>query len=574
MQTQYITPLNLSKLGFRYFRIILESKLFSKKFISYLVNHPNTGYVFEGKGWSGKKRVLGIGIWATSNAEITDLATHIRSVIPDSYKVVYQSELTRLEYYATVDGERRPMVLIDELAQRSELSAIEKDFLKLISVDGSLTSREIATILGLSDLDVEDLSRRLQSQGVYYGVLESNPLPDKYTKFFIDTATLKSEQVEEYYVRLSRDPQCVYLARGNGKYNLEFEYIVNEREVFESKYRDLLTYSKQVTFEENVFTNLFPQSKSINSKIIQDTFIELAKTNDTYFDFRDSQLWYVNHEGANAYLDIYSDATYKESMKLGEVGLFSQVAQHLAEDKHVTVIDLGSGDGKKALELIHELNVDRVKAYFPVDIQELELAQALRTHKDALYTLHPTVLGFDKLATRFPLAGSNTETSLYVLLGGTYGNFPSIKINHYLEKILKPDDLLVIAMPISDYTSKETIEASYLNTYVEQVGFGVLKQIGFKREEFKSNETDARFILQPKWKDGAFVQSFTLKQNKHILGVSLEAGTEFDVMSSWKPSLQDFKAALEQTFLVETMFKNKSFAIAVCRKRGGGGLAF
>jgi hypothetical protein len=195
----YIVPLNLSKLGFRYFRIILESKQFSQKFIDYLVSHPNTEYVFEGSGWSGKKRVLGIGIWATSNSEMADMATNIRSVIPDSYKVVYQSELTRLEYFTEVAGTRRPLTIIDELEQKMSLSALELDYLKLISVDGGLTALQRAALLNVSPADGEAIDKKLQMDKVFYGIFPDGALPPGYTKVFVDTTSLQHEALGIFF---------------------------------------------------------------------------------------------------------------------------------------------------------------------------------------------------------------------------------------------------------------------------------------------------------------------------------------------------------------------------------------
>jgi hypothetical protein len=206
---KYIVPLNLSKMGFRYFRIMLESKLFSKKFIDYVINHPNTGFVFEGTGWSGKKRVLGIGLWATNNAEISDIATNIRSVIPVSYKVILQSELTRLEYFKEVDGLRKAMLLIDELDQKQELSALEYEYIKLLCVDGSLSAKEKASLLRISLAEVELIDLSLSKRRVFYGIFSDDSFPKNYTKFFIDTTSLSYKKVEDYCERLRHDPRCV-----------------------------------------------------------------------------------------------------------------------------------------------------------------------------------------------------------------------------------------------------------------------------------------------------------------------------------------------------------------------------
>jgi len=236
MTNQYIVPLNLSKLGFRYFRIIFESKYFSNKFINYIVSHPNTGYVFEGHGWSGKKRILGIGIWATSNSEMSDIATNIRSVIPDSYKVVYQSELTRLEFFYNAEQGRKRMILLDELDNKVSLSALELDYLKLLSTDASLTEDENAALLKISTDELSQLDSKLKEQDIFYGCFPNLELPSSYTKFFIDTTALHKEDLNTFFGMLRDDEDCVYIAKGNGKYNVEIEYVLRDEARFEEKY--------------------------------------------------------------------------------------------------------------------------------------------------------------------------------------------------------------------------------------------------------------------------------------------------------------------------------------------------
>jgi uncharacterized SAM-dependent methyltransferase len=240
-------------------------------------------------------------------------------------------------------------------------------------------------------------------------------------------------------------------------------------------------------------------------------------------------------------------------MKSGEVGLFSQVAGHLAQlGKDYNLIDLGSGDGNKARVLIEAFGEAKVKSYFPVDIQQLELAYAMKVHETARYAVHPTVLGFDNLSARFPLPATNTEANVYIMFGGTYGNFSQTEINTYLSKVLKNSgDRLLVGMPIRDYVSRQSITDSYLNEEYEQISFSVLKQIGFVKDDFTSNEERPESVAQLKWDNNRVVSSFFLQKDKYILGLSLEKGTKFDVISSWKPSLQEFRDALGQSFYVE-----------------------
>lgn len=569
MNQRYIVPLNLSKLGFRYFRVVFESKQFSNKFINYVVSHPNTGYVFEGSGWSGKKRLLGIGIWATSNSEIADISTNIRSIIPSSYKVVYQSELTRLEYFAEIDGSRKTMSLIDELEQKISLSPLELDYLKLLSVDGALSIKERAAILNLSVQNTEDIDDKLRKERVFYGVFPNGPLPVGYTKYFVDTTALKHEMVEEFFALLKQDRDCIYLARGNGIYNVEFEYVVKDSEVFKIRYGKFLMHSKAIVFDKNIYTNLFPQSKSLNTKIVQEKFIELAKVSDKHFDFSDSELWYVNHEGTQSYLDIYDNAAYRQSMKSGEVELFSKaVASFKDLNNQYNLIDLGSGDGKKGKELISVIGDAEVRSYFPVDVQELELSQAVREHTDAAYLVQPTILDFSKLAARFPVTTRDNETNVYAFLGGTYGNFDSRKINQYLKPLLKTKkDVLLIGIAIRDFTSRSAIVKEYMNEKVQGVAFGVLKQIGFDKDDLESNSEKPELKLQMRWEGSRLRSGFTLRRNKLLHGLHIEAGATFNLTSSWKPTLAEFKEAVSRDFEIIDTPSNRSFAIAVCRKK-------
>lgn len=568
MSNTYIVPLNLSKLGFRYFRIIFESKYFSKKFINYIVSHPNTGYVFEGTGWSGKKRILGVGIWATSNSEMSDIATNIRSVIPDSYKVVYQSELTRLEYFQITEEGRKRMVLLDELENKVDLSAVELDYLKLLSIDASLLEEDNASLLKIPLQTLRSMDARLKSQDIFYGCFPNIELPVGYTKFFIDTTAIKKELMNEFFSKLRIDENCIYIARGNGKYNVEIEYVITNEKVFMEKYSQYLKHSRRTVFDKNIYVNLFPHSKSLNTKMVQERFVELAKQSDTHFDLTDSELWYINHEGTKSYLDIYNNEQYKQAMKSGEVGLFEDLQEKTQTEGRFNLIDLGSGDGVKGRLVAESLGESNIKSYFPVDIQELELAQALYTHENATYSIHPTLVEFENLQTRFPIVSDDPKlTNLYLMFGGTYGNFDRREINSYLKDMLVNDkDRIIITMPIMDFKTKQEIEDSYMNKDVEGMSFGALEQIGFTRDDFVRNSKQPELRLQLEWVNGSLVSQFILARNKQIHGVYLDAGTMFSVTTSWKPNLASFREALEADFEVEHMLSNRSTAIAICKR--------
>jgi hypothetical protein len=449
------------------------------------------------------------------------------------------------------------------------MSPLEYDYLKLLSVDGSLSSDQCASLLGVTAEEVDLIDTKLRKENVFYGVFPNGPLPAGYTKVFVDTTALSHIQVDNYFDQLKKDTNCIYVARGNGRYNFEFEYIVDDKADFSNRYSRLLRNSKTIKFDTNVYTNLFPQSKSLNTKMIQEKFIHLASRGVDHFDFSDSELWYVNHEGTQSYLDIYDGAEYRKTMKSGEVSLFGELSEELSSDeKKINLIDLGSGDGKKGMEFISKLGEEKINSYFPVDIQELELSQALRAHEGASYPVHPTIIDFGNLSARFPLASTETERNIYAMFGGTYGNFDVAKINTYLEPLLASQaDRILVGVPIRDFVSKSDIARSYATTQIENIAFGVLRQIGFNKEEFMMNPEYPNLRMQLRWEGDCLRTFFVLKEGKRLLGLYIDPGTVFTITSSWKPSLKEFKESIEKKFAIQSIVSNRTSAIAICKKK-------
>jgi len=275
------------------------------------------------------------------------------------------------------------------------------------------------------------------------------------------------------------------------------------------------------------------------------------------------------HEGTQSYLDIYNNEQYKESMKSGETGLFDSLVEKLQREGKCNLVDLGSGDGSKGRMLADTIGHEKIKAYFPVDIQELELAQALYAHEGVPYAVHPSLVEFEDLKTRFPIVSDDVNLmSIYFIFGGTYGNFERREINKYLKDLLVNDkDRLVVTMPIIDFNTRQNIEDAYYSEEVELMSFGVLEQIGFKKEDFTRNSKRPQFRLQMKWIKDTLVSSFVLARNISIHGVYLEAGTTFDLTTSWKPNLASFREALEKDFAVDEILSNRSTAIAICTRK-------
>lgn len=394
--------LNVSKIGLRYFRIcILASEKSKERLLHHFINHPNIGWVFSAEGWFN----IGIGIWAQSNSEINEISSAIRKALDPKDTIVYQSELTSLHCFGNrpIDKTDKPMTIVDSILHPIELTHTELDYLKVLTLDSSIPTKEMSELLGVQEGEVVEMNRKLTEQGIIVGYQERVNYAGLYYKVFIDSLSRKNDKaLEELLANLWKDTRCIYVERANGKYDVEFEIIVEKKSEIE-EYLSNFTDYQTVLLTKNLYTNLYPLSKVANLKQIKDT---LSSQTGSLIDFRNSKLWYLNYKATDAYLNIYENKKYFEVMEKSELDLFDDVIGYIKQnnpDTTFSVIDVGSGDGLKGRVFIEKIGEESVKAYYPVDVQPIELAAALRANADGKYAKHPVLLDIENLSSRFPL---------------------------------------------------------------------------------------------------------------------------------------------------------------------------
>ena len=560
--------LNVSKIGLRYFRIcILASEKSKERLLQHFINHPNIGWVFSAEGWFN----IGIGIWAQSNSEINEISSAIRKVLDSKDIIVYQSELTSLHGFGNrpIDKTDKPMTIVDSVLHPVELTHTELDYLKVLTLDSSIPTKEMSELLGVQEEEVAEMNRRLTEQGIIVGYQERVNYAGLYCKVFIDSLSRKNDKaLEELLAHLWKDTRCIYVERANGKYDVEFEIILEKRSEIE-EYLSNFTDYQIVLLTKNLYTNLYPLSKVANLKQIKDA---LSGQTGSLIDFRNSKLWYLNHKGTDAYLNIYENKKYFEVMEKSELDLFDDVISYVKQNNPNTifsVIDIGSGDGLKGRVFIEKIGEESVKAYYPVDVQPIELAAALRANADGKYAKHPVLLDIENLPSRFPLKLLPGEKQIYVFLGGTYGNFKSEVINAYLKAVLNDSEIIfLVTMPIvaESKTDAEIID-SYANPKIEDIFFGPLLQLGFSKDNFEINKEKPEMYAQVAIEEKRLVSSFILAETITLGGRTFEKGTVFKMTSSWKPTLNEFRTALEDDFVVEKIFNNDAMSIALIKAK-------
>lgn len=557
---------NLSKVGLRYFRIGINASKSSRDALAkYFTGHPNVGWIFFAEGWFN----IAIGLWVKDNAEISDISSQIRNVLSQDDEIVFQSELTSLCCFGNrpVTGVGEPMYIVDATTYSIELSPLEIDYIKLIAIDSSFSCEDFGKILGITAETVSALQKKLTDNGIIVGYQDRIDYGGLHCKVFIDSLKKKSDDaVEDLIKMLWKDRMCLYFERANSKYDIEFEVVINDTADID-KYLGGFSEYKISFLTKNIYTNLYPLNKIANLKEISEA---VASQQGSVIDLRNSKLWYLNYKSAEAYLRVYENKNYFEAMEKSELDLLDEVIAFIRNkypNDIFSVTDIGSGNGLKGRIFIEKLGEKFVKAYYPIDIQPIELAVALRAHTDGKYAKHPTLLDFKNLSARFPLRMLPNEKQVHLFFGGTYGNFQRSIINNYLKPLADSSGLLFISMPLVEKTKtdKEIINL-YANIDVENIAFGPLAQIGFTKDDFEQNPDYPHLKVQIAIENRRNICSLILKRDVEISRRIFSRGTTFKMTTSWKPTLEEFRTALEKDFIIEKIVHNQDMATAIIER--------
>jgi len=552
---------NWSKLGYRYFRIAVMACEKTIKFAkTVLKNHPNVSFVIEGKGWFN----LGFGIIAKDNAEAIDVINNISKFLSAADRIVYISEAVRLWQYPNrpITKVKEPLTIVDPVTLPAELTHLELDYLKLVTMDSSVSNTALAGMLNVKPEAIAATKKDLIKRGIIVGEQERYNFKAKYYKVFLNTNNAKTPSAYvELLEYLYNSENCMYICQAISKYNFEFEiFAQNENEVL-NIIKDFREYELVYDLDFHSFDSM-PVYKTANIAEIKDKLL-----NDTDKPY-DSKLWYLNVSGVQSYVNIDSDEDYNESMRKSLGAMFKAVADYYNKTNKkplINVVDWGSGNGKVGRLFNQYLGEEKIKAYYPVDIQPLELNLVVKEHANMKYLTKPVILDFEKVEARFPLVTPKNEAELHVFLGGTYGNFKSDIINGHIKKVLNgTDNKMVVSIGVFDLKNKsEEIVKAYSNPFVEGFVIGPLLQFGFKREDFEPNPDYPQIVSCARMENSYLITALKLKHDITILGKVFKKGQEFKITSSWKPTYEEFKKALEKDFKIDFIVKSDDMAIAL-----------
>jgi uncharacterized SAM-dependent methyltransferase len=316
--------------------------------------------------------------------------------------------------------------------------------------------------------------------------------------------------------------------------------------------------------------------KKPEQKINDLIFKELIKRgyslegNTRVWNIADSKLWYLTPEQAQAYLDLEKSQDYERDVIQKEIILINENIDEILRkvgNSPFNIIDLGCGDGKKAVLFINHLKGKINLRYCPVDISGYMVEKAITRIREIgageVVQFQWNISDFENIENIASLLRQGKyKSNLYLLLGNTLGNFEINELLYEIRSSMKEGDLLLIGNGLDNRNVDEIIK-SYYNPEVNNFLKRILLQVGLEEDDIK---------LGVRFKNSRVELYYTLLKEKRILfqdkAIGFSRGDQIIVAISYKYDKNDFMTFLNIHFndvMVKTS-KDKSYALALCKK--------
>lgn len=289
------------------------------------------------------------------------------------------------------------------------------------------------------------------------------------------------------------------------------------------------------------------------------------------WDVADSKLLYLNPDQAQGYLDLL-DSVYvggnipKEDQLINNN--LKEIVNHIGKEP-INLVDLGCGDGRKAIQFIKEIGKQVDIRYCPVDISAYMVKKAIDNIKSMkevkeVIEFQWNISDFDNLENISALLRQEKfKKNFFLLLGNTLTNFEFHDLLHQIRNSMNSGDLILIGNSLRSETAETNLKKYLENKPFNDFLIKVPENLGFNKEEL---EIGVRFRGQ------RIEYYYTIKEEKSIKFSNKEIrffeGDQIIIWVVYLYPLEEYKSFLNLYFDevgVET-FPDNSYALALCRK--------
>jgi uncharacterized SAM-dependent methyltransferase len=282
-----------------------------------------------------------------------------------------------------------------------------------------------------------------------------------------------------------------------------------------------------------------------NSKINGLIFRELIKRGYAVeedikvWNIADSKLWYLKPEQAQSYLDLLDSESYKSDYGPKEMTLIGENMGNIVQkigDGPFNLVDLGCGDGRKAVRFVESLSKKTKVRYYPIDISAYMVEKAIE--KISKLNVEEVV------ESRWNI--SDFENLMY-----------------QVRSSMKDGDYLVIGNGLESESIKESVSKLAKNKYFDDFMIKIPQQIGLKEENL---------IFDARFKNSRIEFFYELKEDKTIeymeKKLELGKGDKIVIAVSYHYTKEEFTNFLKLYFDEVNLntLEDGSYTLALCKK--------
>jgi len=290
------------------------------------------------------------------------------------------------------------------------------------------------------------------------------------------------------------------------------------------------------------------------------------------WNIADSKLWYLAPEQAQAYLNLEQQKEYGSYMFEIEIKLLekymSDIANKVLLGSSVNIIDIGCGDGKKAIPVLNVFNDVTKVRYCPIDISSHMVVKAIekitKLNKGEVVQFKWNISDFDNLENVSSLLRDpEFRQNLFLFLGSTISNFEMHEIMYAIVGAMdSSSDYLLMGVALNNKSPEELVK-SYKHKMNDDFLGLVLTQIGFDKKDLE---------MGVRYKNSRVELYYTILKDKKIsLGdrsIFFQKGDQVVVGISTRYKETELKKALKIYFKDIKFYLNndKTWALILCKK--------
>lgn|SRR3989338_7209601 len=289
------------------------------------------------------------------------------------------------------------------------------------------------------------------------------------------------------------------------------------------------------------------------------------------WNIADSKLWYLTPAQSQAFLDLEKYDIKQIFFFEKEIGLIRENFKILTQEiknKKINVVDLGCGDGNKALFFIKGFKDASNIRYCPIDISSFMVNKSLNTlsavkNLQIIKKKNNLIDFFNLDDITSSLRKDSFDTNFLLLLGGSLENSDIHQLMHNIRTSMRDNDYLLIGNKLTHPDHKKMVDYYNKSKYVRNLFLKTIQQIGINEDEV---EYGARFKVLRVEMFYKFKVDKTIRCNNKK--VDFKAGDKLIVAISYKYTKDRLLECLNLYFSSTELYTSKdgAYALVLCKK--------